>query len=64
MRADPALRSAPLVALSGYAGPEDLERSRDAGFLRHLAKPPDLGVLEHALLEVREERTSSARAPA
>jgi len=53
MRADPALRNAPLVALSGYAGPEDLERSRDAGFLRHLAKPPDLQVLERTLYEAR-----------
>ncbi|HYD39877.1 MAG TPA: hypothetical protein VEB43_03530 [Anaeromyxobacter sp.] len=28
-------------------------RSRDAGFLRHLAKPPDLQVLERTLLEAR-----------
>jgi PAS domain S-box-containing protein len=56
MRADPALRSAPLVALSGYPAPEDLERSRDAGFHRHLAKPPDLQLLERTLFEAREGR--------
>jgi CheY-like chemotaxis protein len=27
------------VALSGYAQPEDRERSREAGFDAHLAKP-------------------------
>ncbi|MGC4116830.1 MAG: ATP-binding protein [Myxococcales bacterium] len=52
LRADPELRSAPLVALSGYAAPEDLERSKLAGFDRHLAKPPDLGALENALEQV------------
>ncbi len=52
MRRDPALRSACLVALSGYAGPEDLERSKEAGFAQHLAKPPDLGELETTLWEV------------
>lgn len=27
------------IALSGYNGPEEIERSREAGFLLHLAKP-------------------------
>ncbi len=49
MRADAELRSTPLVALSGYAGPDDVERSRDAGFDEHMAKPPDLGTLESTL---------------
>ncbi|MGC4116798.1 MAG: PAS domain S-box protein [Myxococcales bacterium] len=52
MRSDPDLRTAPLVALSGYAAPEDLERSKEAGFDRHLAKPPDLGVLESTIAQV------------
>ena len=39
LRADPALAGITLVALSGYALPEDIERSREAGFDRHLAKP-------------------------
>ncbi len=30
-----------LVAMSGYAQPEDLKRAADAGFDRHLAKPAD-----------------------
>jgi PAS domain S-box-containing protein len=40
-----------LVALTGYAAPEDVERARQAGFDAHLAKPPDLDKL---LLAVEE----------
>jgi hypothetical protein len=40
-----------LVALSGYALPEDLERSSAAGFDRHLAKPPRLEKLEQLLAD-------------
>jgi len=49
MRSDPALRSIRLVALSGYASPDDIERAIDAGFDRHLAKPPSVRELERAL---------------
>jgi PAS domain S-box-containing protein len=51
MRKDPELRSAYLVALSGYARKEDVEESRAAGFTRHLAKPPSLQALERILAE-------------
>ena len=35
--------SAPfLIALSGYALPQDVKRSLEAGFDQHLPKPPDL----------------------
>jgi signal transduction histidine kinase/DNA-binding response OmpR family regulator len=40
IRADPGLRNVQLVALSGYALPEDVERTHEAGFDAHLAKPP------------------------
>jgi CheY-like chemotaxis protein len=30
-----------LVALSGYAQPEDVKRATEAGFDAHVAKPPD-----------------------
>ncbi len=46
VRADERLRSTYLIALSGYARPEDVQRSIDAGFDRHVAKPPDLERLE------------------
>jgi two-component system CheB/CheR fusion protein len=39
IRRDGSLRGTRLVALSGYAQPEDRERARSAGFDAHLAKP-------------------------
>jgi PAS domain S-box-containing protein len=48
-RADEALRGAQLVALSGYALAEDLQRAAEAGFERHLAKPPSLEKLRELL---------------
>ena len=45
LRRDDALRATRLVALSGYAQPEDRQRARDAGFDAHVAKPPDLDEL-------------------
>jgi CheY-like chemotaxis protein len=53
IRSDPRLRGTRLIALSGYAQAEDLERSREAGFDVHLAKPPDLDALKRAIAEVR-----------
>src|ERR1700730_2179478 len=38
-RADPKLRSARLIAVSGYSAPEDHARARSAGFERLLPKP-------------------------
>ncbi len=49
LRADETLRATRLVALSGYAQPEDQERAREAGFDAHLPKPPDLDAV-NALL--------------
>lgn len=48
-RADATLNGAFLVALTGYALPEDLERVQAAGFARHLAKPPSLEKLGEIL---------------
>ena len=50
-----ALREAPgprrlyLVALSGYARPEDQERAKAAGFDAHIAKPPTNEQLQEAI---------------
>jgi len=38
-----------LVAVSGYAQPEDLRAALEAGFDRHVAKPPDPDELERLL---------------
>ena len=45
LRRDDELRSTYLVALSGYAQPEDRQRAAEAGFDAHLAKPADLDEL-------------------
>ena len=41
--------SVQLVAVSGYAQPEDLKRAAEAGFDQHVAKPPDPDALERLL---------------
>ncbi len=61
MRADDALRGAYLVALSGYARPNDRERSAEAGFDWHLAKPSSTEELERVVAERPGLRASSAR---
>jgi CheY-like chemotaxis protein len=49
IRQDPALKSLPLVALTGYSQPEDREQSASAGFDHHLVKPVDLLDLDGVL---------------
>jgi signal transduction histidine kinase len=51
-RRDNELKDIFRVALTGYAQPEDLERAREAGFKKHLAKPVNLDTLEQTLAEV------------
>jgi CheY-like chemotaxis protein len=46
---DSALRDVFLVALTGYAGPEDQHRAAEAGFQCHFPKPPNLRALEELL---------------
>ncbi len=63
MRADPHLRACHLVALSGYAAPEDVEKARQAGFAQHLAKPPDIDRIEQTLSTIRAEGVKGATVP-
>jgi PAS domain S-box-containing protein len=51
MRAEADLKGAFLVALTGYALPEDVRRANEAGFDRHVAKPPSIEKLERVLAE-------------
>jgi len=48
-RADEALRATYLVALTGYALPQDAARAKEAGFDQHLAKPCSVEELEQVL---------------
>ena len=45
-RASDAVR---LIAVSGYAQPDDVKKAVDAGFDAHIAKPPDPAVLDRLL---------------
>jgi signal transduction histidine kinase len=49
LRADRQLPPIRLVALSGYAQPEDRQRALDAGFDEHVAKPPSLELIERII---------------
>lgn len=51
LRSDPAFASVLLVALTGYAQPEDQQKAREAGFNAHVSKPPDLSVLRRLLAD-------------
>lgn len=42
-----------LVAITGYALPEDLKKAYEAGFDRHLAKPVELTTLEQTLAQAQ-----------
>jgi two-component system CheB/CheR fusion protein len=64
LRADEALRDVPLVALTGYASPADVQRAADAGFDRHLAKPIPPLELAGVLEEVAAARAASPPRPA
>jgi PAS domain S-box-containing protein len=61
LREIPELRSTVLVALSGYAMPEDVNKSYDAGFDQHIAKPPKLSSLEEVLSTAPRAPRPSAR---
>jgi CheY-like chemotaxis protein len=54
IRSDPVLGSTTLIALSGYALPEDVDQARAAGFDLHLAKPPDLDELDRSIVRSRQ----------
>jgi len=49
LRAMPALKSAVLIAMTGYASPEDRVTATQAGFDAHLVKPVDLEFLREWL---------------
>jgi CheY-like chemotaxis protein len=51
VRGDDSLRGTRLVALTGYAQPEDRERAIEAGFDVHLPKPPTPEMLARVLAE-------------
>jgi CheY-like chemotaxis protein len=53
LRQEPGLGEAVLVAMTGYAQPEDLARARGAGFDHHLTKPAPPDVVQNLLAAVQ-----------
>ncbi|MFL5419752.1 MAG: ATP-binding protein [Myxococcales bacterium] len=49
LRANDALRSTRLIAVTGYTQPEDKRLAKEAGFDAHLPKPPPLEMLNELL---------------
>jgi CheY-like chemotaxis protein len=46
LRAGPRGKEVLLVAVTGWGQPEDRRRTREAGFDRHLVKPPELPAIQ------------------
>jgi two-component system CheB/CheR fusion protein len=61
LRAEAALKQTALVALSGYALPEDMQRAVQAGFHLHLRKPPKLDEIEGVLANLPVRRAGDAQ---
>ena len=52
LRDERASRCVPVVALTAYAGPEDVRRMLDAGFAAHIAKPVDRSTMASAIAKL------------
>ncbi len=64
LRADPTTASVHLVALTGYAKPEDQRRARAEGFDAHMSKPPDLAALQRLLASLAGDAGEAVKAVA
>lgn len=53
-------RTWPAIAISGYGMSDDLQRSRQAGFVEHLVKPLDIDRLEAVLQHVTQSNGNPA----
>jgi signal transduction histidine kinase len=63
MRADPALASVTLVALTGHTSADAVAAAHAAGFDHHVAKPPDVAALERLVRAAGASAGVARRAP-
>jgi len=56
IRSDPSIASTYLVAITGYASPDDERKVARAGFHRYLPKPVPVDVIEDVLLSAPSRR--------
>jgi signal transduction histidine kinase/DNA-binding response OmpR family regulator len=59
MRLLPGMQKTLLVALTGWGTQDDRQRTRDAGFDRHLTKPAELPAVEELLRAAAEAKAAS-----
>jgi two-component system CheB/CheR fusion protein len=62
LRREPRLRDTLLVALTGYALPDDLQRATDAGFHAHLTKPATMEGVQEVVSRAAPRRTNGTPA--
>ena len=63
MRRQTELGNPFLVALTGWNGPEERLRAKQAGFDEHLTKPVDISLIELLLANLPERRASRGDLP-
>ena len=63
IRAQPQLGRPFLVAVTGWGGPEDRAKSKEAGFDEHLTKPVDISVIELLLTTLPARQTAAGKPP-
>jgi PAS domain S-box-containing protein len=62
MRADPAIASAILIALTGWGAEGELRKTRESGFDFHMVKPVDTNALLELLSQIEPRRLAAAPA--
>ena len=60
MRLIPSMQKTLLVALTGWGTQDDRQRTRDAGFDRHLTKPAELPAVEELLRTAEQAKRAAA----
>ena len=60
LRTRPNSQHIPVLAVTGFGRPEDIERAMTAGFFSHITKPFDLEKLAATLLEVPHRRNGAS----
>ncbi len=58
----PDARDIPVIALSAYTSPDDVEHARRAGFVAHVAKPARFDVLARTITSAVRRRDEPPRA--
>jgi two-component system, cell cycle response regulator DivK len=57
MKADPQLKSIPLIAVTAHAFPYDRRKALDSGFDNYLSKPINIHLFDATVIQAIEQRT-------